>query len=266
VDDDLDRYRKQYEEERKAADEARARNEAKRAREKAYEAAWGGVFRELRRVEGEIGSPLNLVPLEELVIEFKNGEELQWLVEMEENFKDQLDRGFDNDERSRRAELWFVRVLLALGSAPPARERADLLLTEMRQRGFSRFGVAGIAGNIHEYLQHHPEAWEQRRRQKHADMLEKAGAVVCKLAIRKPAIRRNLTFATWSHDEKLTPSKTRDRWSTEQPESENVGDGSTGIGIVKQGLRAAQSFLKDLAAAGFSLTAGEALERLPSEK
>jgi hypothetical protein len=40
VDDDLDKFRKQFEADKKAADDARARNEADREREKAYDMAW----------------------------------------------------------------------------------------------------------------------------------------------------------------------------------------------------------------------------------
>ena len=261
MEDDLERFRKKFEEERAAADERRARLELEKQREKAYEAAWGTVFGELNRLEAVPESPPNLDPFEQLVSHLKGREQIQWLVEIGENFRDQLDRGLDMPDRTRRPELWFVNVLLCVAKSPPHYERAKQLLAEMRQRGFSPFGIAGIAGNVKDYVRDHLAAMEQIRREKRAEMLEKSIAVITDLAKGKPAIRRNLTFAAWSQTEGLKPAKIRDRWNAAEPE-DVVGDADAGIGVVKQGLRTAKKFLRDLAKEGFPLTAHEAVEQL----
>ena len=92
-------------------------------------------------------------------------------------------------------------------------------------------------------------------------MLDQSIAIIKVLAKGKPAIRRNLTFAAWSQIESLKPAQIRDRWNAAEPE-DVVGDADAGIGVVKQGLRTAKKFLRDLAKEGFQLTAREAVEQL----
>ena len=146
MDDDLDRFRRQFEEDRSAAEEARARRIAERQREKDCEAAWDTVFLELRRWEAGSESPVNLDPLERLVDSLKDLDQVKWLVEIRNYLREDLGRGWDTHDGSGRAELWFANVLLCLSQSPPDREQATHLLTEMRQRGFSPFGIASIAG------------------------------------------------------------------------------------------------------------------------
>ena len=105
MDDDLERYRKLIEEERRATEEARARREAEKQREKAYESAWAAVFALLHQLGSDPNLPVDLEPLQQLAGELRAWERIQWLVEMADNFRYQLDRGWDTPDRTRVPEL-----------------------------------------------------------------------------------------------------------------------------------------------------------------
>lgn len=173
MEDDLERFRRQFEQERKEAEEKRALHRGEKEREVAYNAAWGAVCRELNRLEANPELPANFDPLEELVGQLKAWQRIQGLVEMAKKFRDQLTRGLDTPERSRRAELWFVNVLIYLAESPPDREKASQLLGEMRQRGFCPFGIAKIASNVKDQVCDHLTGMEVNRRQREAEILER---------------------------------------------------------------------------------------------
>jgi hypothetical protein len=235
---------------------------AEREREAANERAWGMAISECDRLHSDPAAQPDLEPFQGLVRDLAAWQRIEWLVEIRDNFRDQLDRGLDSPEGGRLAELWFVNVLLALSESPPNGANAIQLLTEMRQRRFSPFGIGNIARNVMLYVRDHLGFMEQRRREEQKEMLEKSGAVAIELAKRKPAIRRNMQFAVWADEQQMSPADIRDRWNAARL-GRPVGKGDAGVGVVKHGITAARLFLNELSKRGFPLTAKQVLERLP---
>jgi len=114
------------------ADQEHVRRKSEKEREATYERAWGEAINECDRLQADLATLPNLEPFEGLVSELAAWQRIGWLVEIADNFRDQLNRGFDSPEGGRRAELWFVNALLALAESPPKDAKAIQLLLEMR--------------------------------------------------------------------------------------------------------------------------------------